>query len=79
MHSFKHIETCIKILQVLVCNYGPGGNIIRGAMYIKDDPGSLCKKGMKMDFVCKIPRDSTAMFEMNTNNILFAFVLKLHT
>ena len=31
--------------KVLVCNYGPSGNIIGGRMYAKGEPGSLCPNG----------------------------------
>ena len=33
--------------KVLVCNYGPSGNIIGGRMYAKGEPGSLCSNGIE--------------------------------
>ena len=32
---------------MLVCNYGPGGNIIDKPVYIIGEPGSECPKGTK--------------------------------
>ena len=33
--------------KILVCDYGPGGNVVGGEMYKIGEPGSLCKSGVE--------------------------------